>query len=68
MDKGVVDILVKLSDTKLEIGSLVSIYNSYSMKVRICLLLACSASVKHNSFLLPLGQKTGRYNLEVRVH
>ena len=45
------DILVKLSNTKLEIGSSVSI-NSYSMKVRICLLLACSASVEHNSFLL----------------
>ena len=50
MSKGVVDILVKLSDTKLEIGSSVS-NNSYSMKVRICLLLACSASVKHNSLL-----------------
>ena len=49
------DILVKLSDTKLEIGSSVSI-NSYSMKVRICLLLACSASVEHNSFLLLLRQ------------
>ena len=30
MDKGVVDILVKLMDTKLEIGSSVSIFNSYS--------------------------------------
>ena len=55
MDKGVVDILVKLIDTKLEIGSSVSI-NSYSMKVRICLLLACSASVEHNLFLLLLRQ------------
>ena len=58
MGKGVMDILVKLSDTKLEIGSSVSIiiFNSYSMKVRICLLLACSASVEHNSFLLaPIG-------------
>ena len=56
MGKGVLgDILVKLSDTKLEIGSSVSI-NSYSMKVRICLLLACSASVEHNSFLLFLGK------------
>ena len=45
----------KLSNTKLEIDSSVLI-NRYSMKVRICLLLACSASVEHNSFLLPLGQ------------
>ena len=39
MENGVADILVKLVDTKLEIGSSVSI-NSYSMKVRMCLLLA----------------------------
>ena len=49
------DILVKLYHTKLEIGSSVSI-NSYSMKVRICFLHACSASVEDNSFLLLLRQ------------
>ena len=45
------DILVKLIDTKLEIGPSISI-NSYSRKVRICFLHACSASVEHNSFFL----------------
>ena len=55
MCKGVLDILVKLFHTKLEIGSSVSI-NSYSMKVRICFLHACSASVEDNSFLLLLRQ------------
>ena len=59
MGKGVTDIRVKLSDTKLEIGSSISI-NSYSTKVRICLLHACSASVEHNSFLLLLRQSVVR--------
>ena len=53
------DILVKLISTKLEIGSSISI-NSYSKKVRICYLHACSASVEHNSFLLLLRQSVVR--------
>ena len=53
------DILVELISTKLEIGSSISI-NSYSTKVRICLLHACSASVEHNSFLLLLRQSVVR--------
>ena len=59
MDKGVLYSLVKLVDTKLEIGSSISI-NSYSKKVRICYLHACSASVEHNSFLLLLRQSVVR--------
>ena len=51
--------LVQLVDTKLEIGSSISI-NSYSTKVRISYLHACSVSVEHNSFLLLLRQSVVR--------
>ena len=52
-------LVVKLFHTKLEIGASISI-NSYSTKVIICSLHACSARVEHNSFLLLLRQSVIR--------